>query len=56
MKREVIELLKEVKKSKGRSCRCIAYKLECDDCPFSKVDCTDRETIYNISLKLVKKN
>ena len=48
------ELINEVIKSKGRRCTCIAYKVECDNCPFGEVDCTDKDLIYNIAKSLIK--
>ena len=48
------ELIKEVVKSKGRRCTCIAYEVECDNCPFGDIDCTDKDLIYNIAKSLIK--
>ena len=60
------ELIKEVVKSKGRRCTCIAYKVECDDCnaykvecddcPFGDIDCTNKDLIYNIAKSLIKED
>ena len=50
------ELIKEVVKSKGRRCTCIAYEVECDNCPFGEVDCTDKDLIYNIAKSLIKED
>ena len=50
------ELIKEVVKSKGRRCTCIAYKVECDNCPFGDIDCTDKDLIYNIAKSLIKED
>ena len=50
------ELINEVIKSKGRRCTCIAYEVECDNCPFGEVDCTDKDLIYNIAKSLIKED
>ena len=50
------ELINEVVKSKGRRCTCIAYKVECDNCPFGDIDCTDKDLIYNIAKSLIKED
>ena len=50
------ELINEVVKSKGRRCTCIAYEVECDNCPFGNIDCTDKDLIYNIAKSLIKED
>ena len=50
MKTNVSNLLDKVIETKGKVCNCIVVKVDCDECPFNEVDCTDSGKIYNIAL------
>ena len=50
MKINVLNLLDKVIETKGKVCNCNVVKVDCDECPFNKVNCNDSVKIYKIAL------